>query len=562
MSYSFHKYPPVLPDIRQWPVYLLSKERDHFIRQLRTAIFQSITDNGKRPIRALIERALYLERSRMHDRPWKVDPPDERAFWTKVRKRLGGSASEGDREVEYELLQEIIHRYAQEIVGTFNRNTFLFARRFLTFFFGRLLQSIRDRSIWSNRLKLYDKLNVVGEFEMVRKLMDKGTVIIVPTHSSNLDSILVGYMLDAILGLPSFSYGAGLNLYNTGYIAYFMNRLGAYRVDRRKKNLIYLETLKSYSRLTLERGVNSIFFPGGTRSRSGIIEPKLKIGLLSTAIEAQRSLLQHDRKEKVFIVPLNISYHFVLEAGSLINEYLREEGKEKYIVSSREDARSIRKNIKFIWKLLSSSSQITFSISRPLDVLGNAVDENGSSFDLQHREIDIRDYFRLGTGISTDAQRESQYSKTLAEKVVESYYRDYVVLSSHFVAFVAFDIFKNEHRNLDLFNLIKFPVEDYVFDNHRLLSGCEEMRIALLKLEAKGRIKLAPIIQEGGVAEILTDGMKNMGVFHTERPIFRDKKGQVRSESFKLLYFYHNRLDGYRSVERVEWDKLQVSFEG
>ncbi|MBP6183521.1 MAG: 1-acyl-sn-glycerol-3-phosphate acyltransferase [Saprospiraceae bacterium] len=561
MRLSFHKYPPVLPDIRQWPVYLLSKERDHFIRQLRTSIFQSITDNGQRPVRALIERALYLERSRIHDRPWKVDPPDERAFWTKVRKRLGTSPSEGDREVEYELLQEIIHRYAQEIVGTFNRNTFLFARRFLTLFFGRLLQSIGGWSILSRRSHLQSKLNVVGEFEMVRKLMEKGTVIIVPTHSSNLDSILVGYMLDAILGLPSFSYGAGLNLYNTGYIAYFMNRLGAYRVDRRKKNLIYLETLKSYSRLTLERGVNSIFFPGGTRSRSGIIEPKLKIGLLSTAIEAQRSLLQHDRPEKVFIVPLNISYHFVLEAGSLVNEYLREEGKEKYIVSSREDSRSIRKTIKFIWKLMSKSSQVTFSISRPLDVLGNAVDEGGNSFDHQHRQIDVRDYFRLGTGISADAQRESQYSKTLAEKVVECYYRDYVVLSSHLVACVAFDVLKSDHANLDLFSLIKLPEEDYIFDSQVLVSGCEEMRLALLKLEAKGRVKIAPSIKEGG-PQMLMDGIKNMGVFHTERPIFKDTKGRIRSESFKLLYFYHNRLDGYRKVENVEWDKLQVSFAG
>jgi glycerol-3-phosphate O-acyltransferase len=561
MRSSFHKYPPVLPDIRQWPVYLLSKERDHFIRQLRTSIFQSITDNGRRPVRAMIERALYLERSRIHDRPWKVDPPDERAFWTKVRKRLGTSPSEGDREVEYELLQEIIHRYAQEIVGTFNRSTFLFARRFLTMFFGRLLQSVGGSSLWSPSSKLQSKLNVVGEFEMVRKLMQKGTVIIVPTHSSNLDSILVGYMLDAILGLPSFSYGAGLNLYNTGYIAYFMNRLGAYRVDRRKKNLIYLETLKSYSRLTLERGVNSIFFPGGTRSRSGIIEPKLKIGLLSTAIEAQRSLLQHDRHEKVFIVPLNISYHFVLEAGSLINEYLREEGKEKYIVSSREDSRSIRKTIKFIWKLMSKSSQVTFSISRPLDVLGNAVDDEGNSFDHQHRQIDVRDYFRLGTGISTDAQRESQYSKTLAEKVVECYYKDYVVLSSHLVACVAFDILKKEHPNLDLFSLIKLPEEDFVFDSQALMSECEEMRLALIKLEAKGRIKLSPIIKDGG-PQMLMDGIKNMGVFHTERPIFKDTKGRIQSESFKLLYFYHNRLNGYRTVENVEWDKLQVSFAG
>lgn len=99
-----------------------------------------------------------------------------------------------------------------------------------------------------------------GDIDHVRSLAQKGTLIIVPTHFSNLDSILIGYVLDAVTGLPAFSYGAGLNLYNTGYTAYFMNRLGAYRVDRRKKNKIYLETLKSMSSLSIQRGTNSIFF--------------------------------------------------------------------------------------------------------------------------------------------------------------------------------------------------------------------------------------------------------------------------------------------------------------
>ena len=61
------------------------------------------------------------------------------------------------------------------------------------------------------------------------------TVIIVPTHFSNLDSILIGYAIDGIMGLPAFHYGAGLNLYDLELVAYFINRLGAYKVDRRKK---------------------------------------------------------------------------------------------------------------------------------------------------------------------------------------------------------------------------------------------------------------------------------------------------------------------------------------
>ena len=560
MRSSYFKNPPIEPDIHKWPVYKLSQDRDYFIRQLRTFVFNRMTENGTRSVRAVLERALYMERTRIHENPWKVDPPDERVFWSKVRKSLPREGEDYGREATYQILQDIIGRYAQEIVGTFSVRTFRFARRFLTIFFARLLNTIADRSIWSRRFKLHDKLQVVGEIELIRELMQKGTVIVVPTHSSNLDSILIGYMLDSIVGLPSFSYGAGLNLYNTGIVAFFMNRLGAYRVDRRKKNLIYLETLKAFSRLSIEKGVNSLFFPGGTRSRSGRIENKLKIGLLSTAVEAQRSLYQEKKDKKIFIVPLNVSYHFVLEAGTLIHQHLRAEGKERFIVSRKDESYSIRKNIKFIWKLFSNTSEITFSFGQPMDVLGNPVDHDGISLDNYHRPIDVRDFFRLGDQVTTDLQRESQYSRTLAERIVHSYYRDHVVLSSSFVAFLAFEILRKEHPHLDIFGVMKLPPDDYRFDWDSLRRGGLELQEALIRMAGREEVKLSDVIR-ADIDTLLQDGMKNLGVYHAEKPIYLDRKGVVRSESFKLLYFYHNRLEGYRLDEQVEWQQLVVAVE-
>ena len=117
----------------------------------------------------------------------------------------------------------------------------------------------------------------------------------VPTHFSNLDSVLIAWVIYE-LGLPPFIYGAGLNLFNIGIFAYFMNSVGAYKVDRRKKNAVYLETLKTYSTLSIQKGCHSLFFPGGTRSRSGKIENVLKMGLLGTAIEAQRTFARQREK--------------------------------------------------------------------------------------------------------------------------------------------------------------------------------------------------------------------------------------------------------------------------
>ena len=37
------------------------------------------------------------------------------------------------------------------------------------------------------------------------------------------------------LGLPPYTYGAGLNLFSNKMIGFFMHNLGAYKVDRRKK---------------------------------------------------------------------------------------------------------------------------------------------------------------------------------------------------------------------------------------------------------------------------------------------------------------------------------------
>lgn len=349
-------YPRIIENTEDWPIYRLSEDRANFIQDIEASTFQRLNTNSWQAKMDMLVKTIYQERIRIKESPWKVDPPNERSFWNKVSKRLiKKSLDRNDPEAQAEaedMLKKIIHRYAEEIVGTFKVSTFRFAQRFLTVLFNRLLNAAVDKSLaslWRGRRQLYERLNVVGDVETVRHLFRYGTVVVVPTHSSNLDSILVGYAMDQIMGLPSFSYGAGLNLYNFGPAAYFMNRLGAYRVDRRKKNPIYLETLKTMSKLSIERGVNSLFFPGGTRSRSGELDRDLKLGLLGTTVEAQRTMCQHNEGKKVFIVPMVIGYHFVLEAPFLIEQYLRYTGKEHYL-RLRDDSQSVRSWLRFIWR--------------------------------------------------------------------------------------------------------------------------------------------------------------------------------------------------------------------
>lgn len=555
-------YPHVIPEIADWPIYKLLADRKNFVEEIDAFTYERLLKLHSDELPEIIAKTIYLERIRIKEEPWKVDPPNERVFWRKMsRKLLGKSPQPSEQEARAaatSVLQTIIHRYSEEIVGTFKIPAFLFARKFLTLFFNRLLNTAAGRNmkrIFGTKYKVYERLLTKGEVEKLRTLMTKGTVIIVPTHSSNLDSILIGYALDTIVGLPSFSYGAGLNLYNTGYTAYFMNRLGAYRVDRRKKNPVYLEALKAMSNLSIQRGTNSLFFPGGTRSRSGALEDKLKMGLLGTALEAQRAIYQKGRNDKIFIVPLILSYHVVLEAKYLIEQHLQRIGKERYL-RSKDEFYSLRKLLKFGWNFFSQPSEITLSFGKPLDVLGNFVDEDGTSYDRFHRKVEVKDYFMSDGEVTENLQRETEYTKMLADRIVERFHKENVVLTSHVVAYAAFTILKKENPNLDLFGLLRLPPDDYIFPMETMQAVVGQLKDILLDMEANGRIILSRQIRYE-VENLIQDGVRKLGVYHVEKPLVFDSKKMLVSQDFKLLFFYFNRLDNYKLADKLVWNKVE-----
>src|SRR5438309_484372 len=77
-----------------------------------------------------------------------------------------------------------------------------------------------------------------GQGADIARLARTGTLVLVPTHLSNLDSIAIGFALERV-ALPPVNYGAGKNLFGNPLLAFFMRNLGAYRVDRRVKHDLY-----------------------------------------------------------------------------------------------------------------------------------------------------------------------------------------------------------------------------------------------------------------------------------------------------------------------------------
>jgi glycerol-3-phosphate O-acyltransferase len=553
-------YPSIIERLDEWPIYKLSEDRKQFIAEIDEFTFERVQKLNPK-LYDLLAQTAYQERNRIKETPWKVDPPNDGSFWNKIRMGLintDGKTKQEAQENNRVLLKKIIHRYSEEIVGTFSIPTFKFARWFLTAFFNRLLNVAVERwwRMFSTRNHVYERFKVFGEMDTIRNLYDYGTVVIVPTHFSNIDSILVGYVMDQIVGLPSSAYGAGLNLYNSGGPAFFMNRLGAYRVDRRKKNEIYLETLKAMSNLAIQRGTNSLFFPGGTRSRSGEVETKLKMGLLGTTVEAQRALCQRESPKKVFIVPLVMSYHFTLEAPFLIQQHLQIVGKERYL-KGRVPGNSIREWIRFIYQFFSQKSDIYLSLGKPMDVMGNFVDKQGQSIDPRGNILDIKDYFHTEGVIKEDLQREAEYTKLLADKIVDRFHRENIVLSSHVVAFTAFNILKDNYEKLDLYALLRLPHDDYFFNIDAFTKAVGEIQSALFELEEKDRLKLSDAIRLSP-RELVEDGINNLGLFHVRKPLIFNKKGDIESDDFATLFYYNNRLENFGLNKRVRWENYKI----
>ncbi|GLR16507.1 hypothetical protein GCM10007940_11220 [Portibacter lacus] len=507
----------------------------------------------------IIAKTIYLEKKRCKDNPWKIDPSNEIKYWHAIGKEFQNSKLTDNPEIKNrELLQKITHRYCEEILGDFKIKTFKFARRFLTSLFKRLFTAAADKRhlLWGSRKKLYEKIKVQGAIDKVRSLMQKGTVVIVPTHLSNIDSILLGYAMDGVAGLPAFSYGAGLNLYDLELVAYFMDRLGAYKVDRRKKNPIYLETLKNMSKLSIERGVNSLFFPGGTRSRSGELESSLKMGLLGTIIEAQRSMYQDGKDEKIFIVPLTMSYNFVLEGKFLIENHLALTGREKYI-KTKDQARSYRKFINFFWKLFSASSELYLSFAEPMDVFGHKVDTEGNSYDQLDKKLDLKDYFMINGSMITNTQRESVYTKKLADKILESFRKTNIVLASHVVAFTAFKILEKEHKELDIWDLVNLNTKALNIP----IAEFESMVSSVWEELKKKKASTLDKYSEMTIQEIVKEGVANLGIYHDKKTLVLEN-GFIQSQDFKLLYFYHNRMTHYNiGIERRKEEQEELILE-
>lgn len=514
-------------------------DRDSLVQQVHQRIVRQCLRDAERGGDCSLEYVLNDVASNEMRRLEKgTNRSQQRQFqrWRDLANRLL-RMSEADKRAE---LDALVEYYCRDIVGNFDTRVYRFATNVLPPAMSFLLSPVAN---WREGLAALtqssDNVEVQGPLDQIRALSERATLVFTPTHSSNLDSIVVAWGL-VTSGLPPVTYGAGKNLFSNPFISYFMRNLGAYRVDRRLRFRLYKEVLKEYSTVLLENGYHSLFFPGGTRCRSNMVEDRLKLGLLGTVLSAYVNNLRAGRPDRrIYIVPVTINYRLVLEAETLIDDYLAETGRSRYIIQDDEFSR-LGRIVEFARKTMVHEGALHLAFGVPLDPFGNRVDSSGESLDARGRLVDPSGYVTDRHGqVGSDSQRDSAYTRRLGIQIAREYRRLTVFLPTHIVARALMDELYVQAGERDIYRLLRCGHDARSVTIQRLRAGVDRLCERIRKDPSVG--SLHPLIARATVTEIVDDALRGMVTYHTH-PVASRREDRVHIEDIKLLFYYQNRL--------------------
>lgn len=172
--------------------------------------------------------------------------------------------------------------------------------------------------------RLYAGIEVDTEgLEKIREEGKKTPLIIVPSHKSHIDYLMISYIFYTN-GLipPHITAGDNLSFWPMGHI---FRHCGAFFIKRKiGDNELYRLVLKEYVRKLLKEGYWIEFFIEGGRSRTGKLLPP-KRGFLSMIVDAMLSGATYDVK----FVPTSLTYEKVIEETAYTKEITGEEKKKR-----------------------------------------------------------------------------------------------------------------------------------------------------------------------------------------------------------------------------------------
>ncbi|EDM74431.1 glycerol-3-phosphate acyltransferase [Plesiocystis pacifica SIR-1] len=522
-------------------IFGFNDERDMVIGEVSARVVAQNLSRGRASLEVLLNETAHHEIARL-EKQRDDEVREWLGFWQKVVRKLARMSEAEQRQT----LREVVEYMAQDIAGNFDPRVYNFALKTLPGLIAGVMsprELARGAVMNSGRFALDKLIEISGHVDHFRNLAEVGTMVLVPTHSSNLDSLALGESL-ARSGLSPAVYGAGKNLFTNPIISFFMHNLGAYRVDRRVKARLYKQVLKAYSCVMIERGYHSLFFPGGTRSRSNMIESRLKLGLAGTGVEAYsrravRAKARGEQPRPIFFVPMTINYALVLEAESLIGDYLVEEGRARYIIEDDEFSQ-LDRWIAFLNRLVGYESACVLRFGRPIDPFGNLVDHRGRSLAPDGRIIDpVRYVSRRGEPV-LDPARDAAYTRELGRVIVEHFRRETVIMTTQLVAHVLFRYLIEQTPGSDLFDRMRRRGE-LRWDHADFVRRYSETRDRLRALADAGEVHMSDHLRTDSAERALERAMGAWDGYH-ERTVVRLEGEEISLEDPALLLYYQNRL--------------------
>jgi len=498
------------------------------VRELQARSRARLDSLPEARVTSLLEDLLYQERKRLERA--KPEPELEHHLDELARALVRGSHEERVAEG-----LAVIGLWADEIHGRFNPRVYRLATRALPRVLTGLLSGQPDRlRDWS--LSSQSRLKVKGDLPLLKQLARESTLVLAPTHVSNLDSPLIGLAL-YLAGLPPFVYGAGLNLFSNPVVGWWLGRLGAYTVDRTKRAGLYKEVLKDYSVRCLTTRHHSLFFPGGTRSRSHEVEPRIKKGLLGTASVAWQEMLAAGRPDsEVYVVPLTLSFTLTLEAATLVEDYLADAGKQRYIITDDEFAQP-RRLAAFARRVLDLDSAMVAHFGNPIDVLGFPVsaDPAERAEQARHRRRYVTD---AQGNVEWDAQRDRVYTDRLGDALVGAWPRYAEVLPTHIAAWAAWRCLEEAAGSSDPFRLVRLDPSRRRIDRTRYLAQLSETLDRVREGAQAGQWQEA---LPASAESVMEQALDRFDRYHRSHALRLDG-GDVFVEDPKLCLYYRNRL--------------------
>ncbi|MGE0784461.1 MAG: 1-acyl-sn-glycerol-3-phosphate acyltransferase [Sandaracinaceae bacterium] len=530
---------PYVPEPDDPAIFWFNNERDDIVREVVRRQVERFGKSHETLEHALNEVAFH-ETQRL-ERQRDSEAKEELSQWRGLLRRISRMSDDAKRDA----LRSISERMARDIAGNFDPRVYQMATKVAPALLTGVMKPTalpKDLAALGQGAPSLDELvTVEGDVEQLKRLEKLGTLVYVPTHSSNLDSLALGYSLMRS-NLAPVVYGAGKNLFTNPIISFFMHNLGAYRVDRRIQSRLYKTALKNYSCVMIERGYHSLFFPGGTRSRAGMVERHLKLGLAGTALEAFARNQVFGIKRPVFFVPTTINYSLVMEAETLVEDHLKLTGEARYIIEDDEFSR-IDRWVTFFRKLIGTQGACILRYATPLDCFGNPVDEDGRSIAPGRGAVDAGTYVYRDGGPVLDDARDAAYTRELGETLLEVYRRETVLMTTQLVAHVMFRRLVRETPGLDLFGRLRVRGEVRI-ERGELLEDIGRTRDRALALADAGTVRLSRMLSRATPAELLDRAIEVWDGYHT-RCVARQAGPEVIAEDPAMLFYYQNRVLDY-----------------